>query len=409
MPPAYSRHPPERALRPAEGSQSEIARAYRVGASARSRAARAAREEGARGRWAARPRRRPPWSRSGTTPPWRVRDLPAEARRGRGAAPRPCARRSRRSAWCGKRRSGPPSGTGRTSPRGVAGRAGRWRPRPPWSRRRDRDRHPHDPRRGPSAGSRGSASGSGRHRSSARSRPTARSPAGAFPPRPARPASRPSSSRRSCRPCGRSPTRSWWRTTSPPASSRRRAGPRRAGPRHLPSYPPDLNPIGPAWSKLRTRLRAAGARSREALESALGRPSPPSPPGTPRLVPAVRLRPPADSEPQSALDAAPAASASVGTDVEQRRHGVVARPPRWPASRGHSVTRASVPSTSGNRVRRTQRAPWVPRRPRSSCPAPARPARRRAGRRGRSACRPGCAGGRRRSSRRGAARTQAWW
>src|SRR4051812_38430179 len=42
------------------------------------------------------------------------------------------------------------------------------------------------------------------------------------------------------------------------------------GHRYLPSYSPDLNPIEPAWSKLKTRLRAVGARSKEALEAALG-------------------------------------------------------------------------------------------------------------------------------------------
>ena len=42
-----------------------------------------------------------------------------------------------------------------------------------------------------------------------------------------------------------------------------------AGP-GLPSYSPDMNPIERAWSKLKTRLRAVGARSKEALEAALG-------------------------------------------------------------------------------------------------------------------------------------------
>jgi transposase len=42
------------------------------------------------------------------------------------------------------------------------------------------------------------------------------------------------------------------------------------GHRYLPPYSPDLNPIEPAWSKLKTRLRAVGARSREALDAALG-------------------------------------------------------------------------------------------------------------------------------------------
>ena len=38
----------------------------------------------------------------------------------------------------------------------------------------------------------------------------------------------------------------------------------------LPSYSPDMNPIERAWSKLEARLRAVGARSKEALEAALG-------------------------------------------------------------------------------------------------------------------------------------------
>lgn len=42
------------------------------------------------------------------------------------------------------------------------------------------------------------------------------------------------------------------------------------GHRYLPPYSPDLNPIEQAWSKLKARLRATGARSREALEAALG-------------------------------------------------------------------------------------------------------------------------------------------
>lgn len=40
--------------------------------------------------------------------------------------------------------------------------------------------------------------------------------------------------------------------------------------RYLPPYSPDLNPIEQAWSKLKTRLRAVGARSREALDATLG-------------------------------------------------------------------------------------------------------------------------------------------
>ncbi len=38
----------------------------------------------------------------------------------------------------------------------------------------------------------------------------------------------------------------------------------------LPSYSPDLSPIEEAFSKLKTALRRAGARTREALEEALG-------------------------------------------------------------------------------------------------------------------------------------------
>jgi transposase len=40
--------------------------------------------------------------------------------------------------------------------------------------------------------------------------------------------------------------------------------------RYLPPYSPDLNPIEEGWSKLKTRLRAEGAHSREALEAGLG-------------------------------------------------------------------------------------------------------------------------------------------
>ena len=42
------------------------------------------------------------------------------------------------------------------------------------------------------------------------------------------------------------------------------------GCRYLPPYSPDFNPVEQAWSKLKARLRAEGARSREALEAALG-------------------------------------------------------------------------------------------------------------------------------------------
>jgi transposase len=37
----------------------------------------------------------------------------------------------------------------------------------------------------------------------------------------------------------------------------------------LPPYSPDLNPIEPAWSKLKTLLRGMGARTTEALHAAL--------------------------------------------------------------------------------------------------------------------------------------------
>jgi transposase len=38
---------------------------------------------------------------------------------------------------------------------------------------------------------------------------------------------------------------------------------------YLPPYSPDLNPIEKCWSKIKTYLRAAKARTREALEQAL--------------------------------------------------------------------------------------------------------------------------------------------
>jgi transposase len=38
---------------------------------------------------------------------------------------------------------------------------------------------------------------------------------------------------------------------------------------YLPPYSPDLSPIEPCWSKVKTALRKAKARTREALESAL--------------------------------------------------------------------------------------------------------------------------------------------
>jgi transposase len=46
---------------------------------------------------------------------------------------------------------------------------------------------------------------------------------------------------------------------------------RRCGARliYLPPYSPDLSPIEPCWSKLKTGLRRVGARTREALEEAI--------------------------------------------------------------------------------------------------------------------------------------------
>ena len=38
---------------------------------------------------------------------------------------------------------------------------------------------------------------------------------------------------------------------------------------YLPPYSPDLNPIEKAWAKLKQRLRAAKARSTEALDQAI--------------------------------------------------------------------------------------------------------------------------------------------
>ena len=38
---------------------------------------------------------------------------------------------------------------------------------------------------------------------------------------------------------------------------------------YLPRYSPDLSPIEPGWSKVKTRLRAAAARTTEALEEEL--------------------------------------------------------------------------------------------------------------------------------------------
>jgi transposase len=40
---------------------------------------------------------------------------------------------------------------------------------------------------------------------------------------------------------------------------------------YLPPYSPDYNPIEQAWSKIKTHLRAAGARTRRRLHGALKR------------------------------------------------------------------------------------------------------------------------------------------
>jgi transposase len=40
--------------------------------------------------------------------------------------------------------------------------------------------------------------------------------------------------------------------------------------RFLPSYSPDMNPIEPAWAKVKSELRGVGARTAEALHRALG-------------------------------------------------------------------------------------------------------------------------------------------
>ncbi len=40
--------------------------------------------------------------------------------------------------------------------------------------------------------------------------------------------------------------------------------------RHLPAYSPDLNPIEPAWAKVKAELRRVAARTADALHEALG-------------------------------------------------------------------------------------------------------------------------------------------
>jgi len=40
--------------------------------------------------------------------------------------------------------------------------------------------------------------------------------------------------------------------------------------RYLPAYSPDLNPIEPAWAKVKAALRRVAARTADALHQALG-------------------------------------------------------------------------------------------------------------------------------------------
>jgi transposase len=62
--------------------------------------------------------------------------------------------------------------------------------------------------------------------------------------------------------------------------------------RYLPAYSPDLNPIEPAWAKVKAELRRVAARTVDALHEALG-------PalgaitraGRGRVLPPLRLRP----------------------------------------------------------------------------------------------------------------------
>ena len=53
------------------------------------------------------------------------------------------------------------------------------------------------------------------------------------------------------------------------ASARRAVEARGARLQFLPPYSPDMNPIERCWSKIKTALRAAKARTREALEAAI--------------------------------------------------------------------------------------------------------------------------------------------
>jgi transposase len=55
------------------------------------------------------------------------------------------------------------------------------------------------------------------------------------------------------------------------SGSREALAARGAKVRYLPPYAPELSPLEPCWSKLKTALRARGARPRPALEDALKR------------------------------------------------------------------------------------------------------------------------------------------
>src|SRR4051794_23223690 len=105
MPRAYSTDLRERALAAyegGEGSQSEVARRYRVGERTLSGWLKLAREEGRRHPKPRRGGTRPvggeattlaAWWRSGTTPPWRSTPTCWRTAPGSGAAPRRCAGR----------------------------------------------------------------------------------------------------------------------------------------------------------------------------------------------------------------------------------------------------------------------------------------------------------------------------
>jgi transposase len=75
--------------------------------------------------------------------------------------------------------------------------------------------------------------------------------------------------------------------------------------RYLPPYSPDLSPIARCWSKLKTTLRTAKARIREALAQAIARPWPPSPSLTPAVDTTMVDMP--DGDVKTALGSSPIA------------------------------------------------------------------------------------------------------